>query len=173
MTVMNEIILVDETGRTIGYEEKMRAHRAGGKLHRAFSIFIFDPAGRMLLQKRSARKYHFGGLWTNACCSHPHRGEELEAAAHRRLREELGFDTQLKEVFTFTYSATDTKSGLTEREYDHVLTGQFHGMPEPNADEVDDWKWMDSAEVVRDLAVNAQLYTPWFAIACPRAIDLR
>ena len=170
---MEEIILVDETGRTIGYEEKMRAHRGGGKLHQAFSIFIFDPAGRMLLQKRSSDKYHFGRLWTNACCSHPRKGEELEAAAHRRLREELGFDTEVKEVFTFTYVATDAKSGLTEREYDHVFMGQFDGEPEPNPNEVDDWKWMNCTEVARDLTVNAQLYTPWFAIACPRVLDLR
>ena len=170
---MEEIILVDETGRTIGFEEKTRAHRDGGKLHRAFSIFIFDPDGRMLLQKRSAKKYHFGGLWTNACCSHPRRGEELEEAAHRRLREELGFDTDLDEAFTFTYTATDAKSGLTEHEFDHVFVGGFNGAPTPNPDEVDDWKWMDHAQVLRDLAANPEHYTPWFAIGCPRVLDFR
>ena len=170
---MDEIILVDEAGRTIGFEDKIRAHQGGGRLHRAFSIFIFNPDGRMLLQKRSARKYHFGGLWTNACCSHPRKGEELEDAAHRRLREELGFDTDLKEAFTFTYTASDPKSDLTEREYDHVFVGEFDGVPEPNSEEVDDWRWMDCAEVLRHLAANPDHYTPWFAIACPRVVDLR
>ena len=87
---MEEVILVDESDREIGYAEKLAAHRDGGQLHRAFSIFIFNERGEMLLQKRASGKYHFGGLWTNACCSHPRRGEELADAVHRRLREELG-----------------------------------------------------------------------------------
>ena len=95
------------------------------------------------------------------------------SAAHRRLREELGFDTELKEVFTFAYSATDAKSGLTEREYDHVFVGEYDGMPTPNPDEVDGWKWMDCADALRDLTADPERYTPWFTIACPRVLALR
>ena len=100
---MEQVILVDERDRALGVEEKLRAHRDGGMLHRAFSIFIRDPAGRVLLQLRSRRKYHFGGLWTNACCGHPRPGEATDRAAHRRLREELGFDVPLSEVSAFVY----------------------------------------------------------------------
>lgn len=104
---MEQVILVDERDRALGVEEKLRAHRDGGMLHRAFSIFIRDPAGRVLLQLRSRRKYHFGGLWTNACCGHPRPGEATDRAAHRRLREELGFDVPLSEVSAFVYRAED------------------------------------------------------------------
>src|SRR5262245_1821004 len=122
---MDQIILVDEQDREIGVEEKLAGHRNGGRLHRAFSVFVFNARGEMLLQQRSDRKYHFRGKWTNACCGHPRPGEELVSAAHRRLSEELGFDTDLREVFSFLYCAEDPDSGLTEREFDHVLIGTF------------------------------------------------
>src|ERR671932_475281 len=115
-----KIILVDTNDEQIGFETKLKAHENSGKLHRAFSIFIFNDAGKMLLQRRSKKKYHFGGLWTNACCSHPKRGEKLQDAARVRLRQEFGFYAELKEIFNFIYQASDAKSSLTEYEFDHV-----------------------------------------------------
>ncbi len=169
---MEELILVDESDRPIGFEEKIKVHQDGGKLHRAFSIFVFNERGETLLQLRSAAKYHFGGLWTNACCGHPSRGESLEEAAHRRLKEELGFDTKLREVFSFTYTATDPKSGLTEREYDHVFVGEFNGVPCPSPKEIDGLRWLNARAVERDIAANPAAYTPWFAIALARVVEL-
>jgi isopentenyl-diphosphate delta-isomerase len=169
---MEEMILVDESDQPIGFEEKIAAHRNGGKLHRAFSIFIFNARGEMLLQRRSLKKYHFGGAWTNACCGHPKRGERLEAAAHRRLQEELGFDTDLKKVFSFTYTALDPKSGLTEREFDHVFVGEFHGVPHAHPDEIDELKWISPAALAHDPAVSAEKCTPWFAEAVSRLAQL-
>ncbi len=169
----DEVILVDESDRPVGFEEKLAAHRDGGKLHRAFSIFIFNTPGEMLLQQRSARKYHFGGLWTNACCGHPRRGELLEPAAHRRLEEELGFDTDLRELFSFVYTATDAQSGLTERELDHVLVGRFDGVPRPHPDEIDALRWATLEDLERDLAVRADEFSPWFAPAFARVARLQ
>lgn len=167
-----EVILVDEFDRPIGFQGKLEAHRDGGKLHRAFSIFIFNGQGEMLLQRRSTGKYHFGGLWSNACCSHPRRGETLRDAVHRRLQEELGFDTELREVFSFTYTATDPRSGLTEREYDHVFIGEFDGVPRPHRDEVDDVRWLDPKEAQRDMGANPEKYAPWFRIAFPKVTEI-
>jgi isopentenyl-diphosphate delta-isomerase len=167
----DELILVDEHDNPVGYAPKLEAHQNGGKLHRAFSVFIFNTAGEMLLQRRAASKYHFGGLWTNACCSHPRRGEETLAAAHARLRHELGFDTELRELFSFVYRATDPTSGLTEHEFDHVFAGHFDGAPAPNAAEVDDWKWMASGELLADIRARPSAYTPWFALVVDRVIS--
>jgi len=170
---VEEIILVDESDREVGFAEKLEAHRDGGRLHRAFSIVLFNGRGEMLLQLRAATKYHFGGLWTNACCGHPRRGEKLLPAARRRLREELGIEAQLREAFTFTYTATDPGSGLTENEYDHVLVGHFQGEPRPDPDEMDDTRWIDCAELARDLAARPEAYTPWFARVIDRLPELR
>ena len=168
-----QIILVDEADREIGTSEKLAAHQHGGRLHRAFSVFLFDDAGRMLLQKRAALKYHFGGRWTNACCGHPRPGEEVGAAARRRLREELGVESELREVFTFVYSAEDPGSGLTEREVDHVLVGRFGGEARPDPDEVDALRWADCSELERDLAQHPERYTPWFAQVLERLPELQ
>jgi isopentenyl-diphosphate delta-isomerase len=170
---MEEIILVDEQDREVGFAEKVAAHRDGGRLHRAFSIVLFNARGEMLLQLRAAAKYHFGGLWTNACCGHPRRGEELEPAARRRLREELGIEVELRKVFAFTYSATDAGSGLTERDFDHVLVGSFDGEPQPDPEEMDDTRWIDCAELERDLRERPEAYTPWFARVVERLPELR
>jgi isopentenyl-diphosphate Delta-isomerase len=159
-----ELIIVDEKDRLVGFETKLAAHQKGGKLHRAFSIFVFDGVGRMLLQRRAEGKYHFGGLWSNACCSHPRKGEKLEDAAHRRLREEFGFDTELEEVFSFVYRASDFRSGLTEHEFDHVFCGEFNGDPHPNVDEIADWKWVGLADLEADLQSNPDDYTSWFRV---------
>ncbi len=166
------VVLVDENDNEIGTEEKIRAHENGGKLHRAFSIFIFNSKGEMLLQKRAKSKYHFSGLWTNTCCSHPRPEEATEEAAHRRLKEEMGFDTELKEVFTFTYKA-ESESGLTEHELDHVFVGRFDGEPKPNPEEADDCKWVNVEGLQQDIKENPNKYSPWFKTALERVIPER
>lgn len=168
-----EIILVDESDRELGTAEKLAAHRGGGQLHRAFSIVLFDPRGRMLLQKRAAAKYHFGGLWTNACCGHPRPGEEVGAAARRRLREELGVEPELRRVFSFVYAAEDPGSGLSERELDHVFVGTFSGETRPDADEIDELSWVECGELERDVAERPERYTPWFSRVLERLAELR
>jgi isopentenyl-diphosphate Delta-isomerase len=168
---LKEVILVDENDNPIGVETKLKAHQNGGKLHRAFSIFIFDGGGRMLLQRRARQKYHFGELWTNACCGHPDKGHALSDTAHVRLSEEFGFDTELHEMFAFLYRASHAKTGLTEHEFDHVLWGTFDGNPRPNPSEIGDWKWIDLAELTMDLESNPDRYTPWFRIAIGRVIE--
>src|ERR1700712_3061003 len=122
---MEEVILVNERDEEIGAMEKMGAH-CKRILHRAFSIFIFNNKKEMLLQQRAVNKYHSGGLWTNACCSHPKPGEVTKTAALRRLKEELGFETMLEEIFAFTYEAS-FENGLMEYEFDHVFTGIYNG----------------------------------------------
>jgi isopentenyl-diphosphate delta-isomerase len=155
---MPEVILVDDADLALGTVPKLSAHQNGGILHRAFSVFIVNRSGEMLIQRRGRSKYHFAGLWTNSCCSHPRPGEELIPAAGKRLREELGFTTDLQELFCFTYRAHDPASGLTEHEFDHVLLGRFDGDPSPDPREVDEWKC-------------PHLYTPWFRIALPRVLQ--
>lgn len=166
-----ELILVDEYDNPIGFETKLGAHENGGKLHRAFSIFVFDTAGKMLLQRRAKEKYHFGGLWTNACCGHPKKGQGLRDAVHARLREEFGFDTELREIFSFVYRASDAKSGLTEYEFDHVFYGEFDGEPQPNPAEIENWKRVDLTELMVNIETNPHDYTPWFRIATHRLVE--
>ena len=165
---MDDVILVDEHDREIGTMDKLEAHRQG-KLHRAFSIFIFHPDGRMLLQRRAATKYHSGGLWSNACCSHPRPGESIEEGAHRRLKEELGFDCDLREVHSFTYRVP-FPNGLTEHEYDHVLIGVSDEMPKPDPEEADDWLWLGVPEVRKELKTNPGSYTYWLKRAFDEVI---
>src|SRR5271155_1530492 len=131
---MEQEILVDHEDNEIGLEEKMKAHQNGGTLHRAFSIFIFNKKGQTMLQQRAGTKYHGGGLWSNTVCSHPRKGESAVDAAHRRLREEMGFDCDMHEVFAFEYEAKMDK-GLTEHEYDHVVFGRYEREPDPNPEE--------------------------------------
>ena len=159
------VILVDEKDNPVGYDEKLRAHSNGGKLHRAFSIFVFNSKGELLLQQRAKSKHTFRSLWTNPCCSHPRKGEQLEKAAHRKLQQEFGFDTDLHEEFSFIYKATDQESSLTEHEFDHVFTGRFDGIPKPNPEEIQDWKWITTGNLKRDLKTHPGNYTPWFKIA--------
>lgn len=165
-----QVILVDENDQPLGIEDKLKAHENGGRLHRAFSVFVFNSAGQMLLQRRSRCKYHFGGLWTNACCSHPSPGGSIEQSARARLSNEFGFDIPLNEAFSFTYRATDAASGLTEHEFDHVLIGRFDGQPRPNPDEIDEWKWVAPIDLREDLKRHPQDYTPWFNIALERVL---
>ena len=157
------LILVDKNDNQIGTEEKIKTHEEG-KLHRAFSVFIFNPKGEMLLQKRAKIKYHSGGLWTNACCSHPRVGEILEEAAHRRLREEMGFDCELKKESSFIYNAKLDR-GLTEHEFDYVFTGKFGGEVKPNPEEADGFKWIRMEELKKNIEARPENYTEWFKIA--------
>ena len=154
------VVLVDENDREIGTEEKMEAHEEG-RLHRAFSIFIFNSKGEMLLQRRAFGKYHSGGLWTNACCSHPKPNESVERAAHRRLREELGFDCKLTERFCFIYKAR-LDHGLIEHEFDHVLTGNHDGEIVPNGDEVSEILWITIDDLKSEMRRHPNDFTEWF-----------
>jgi isopentenyl-diphosphate delta-isomerase len=167
----DDVILVDDADRPVGTAPKLAAHQDGGRLHRAFSVFLFDSAGRMLLQRRALTKYHFGGLWTNACCSHPRPGPSLVECAQARLRHELGIDVPLEPRFSFVYRAHDPASGLTEHEFDHVLVGRFDGEPRPNRDEVDAWEWVEPNDLLRDVRDRPDRYTPWFRIVLGRVID--
>ena len=163
---MENVILVNEQDEQTGTMEKIKAHETA-VLHRAFSVFIFNNAGEMLLQQRAITKYHSGGLWTNACCSHPRPGEDTLAAANRRLKEELGFDTELKKVFHFTYKA-NFSNGLTEHEFDHVFVGSFNGAIYPDADEVSDFAHKTIQEIETSLQLRPSDFTPWFHIAFPK-----
>ena len=158
-----EVILVNEADEEVGTMEKMEAHRKA-LLHRAFSVFIFNSHGEMLLQQRAMCKYHSGGLWTNACCSHPRPGETVESAASRRTREELGIEPSLIKAFSFTYRA-DFDNGLTEHEFDHVFIGRYDGELMPNPDEVSDICYLRMEDIREDLAANPAKYTEWFKIA--------
>ncbi|NCA82431.1 MAG: isopentenyl-diphosphate Delta-isomerase [Opitutae bacterium] len=163
-----QVILVDADDREVGAMDKLAAHERGGVRHRAFSVFIVDPRGRWLLQRRAAGKYHFPGLWTNACCSHPRPGEDTAAAAHRRLREELGFDCPLAERFRFEYQATSEAEGLTEHELDHVFTGVHAGEVPFDAGEVGAVRWIERAALAQELRERPETFTPWFKLAMER-----
>ncbi|HEX6333690.1 MAG TPA: isopentenyl-diphosphate Delta-isomerase [Flavisolibacter sp.] len=161
-----EVVLVDDQDRELGTMEKMEAHRKG-VLHRAFSVFIFDAAGRMLLQQRAAGKYHGGLLWTNACCSHPYPGETVAFAAKRRLFEEMGFITPIEEIFAFIYRA-DVENQLVEHEYDHVFAGQWEGAIRPDPLEVAGFVFKEMETIRRELKEEPAKFTSWFRIAFPR-----
>jgi isopentenyl-diphosphate delta-isomerase len=159
---MEHVILVDELDREIGTMEKMEAHRKG-LLHRAFSILIFNSNGEMLLQQRADEKYHSGGLWTNACCSHPRPGETLEDAGKRKLIQEMGFECELNYSHKFVYKV-ELDNQLTEYEWDHVLVGYYDGAPELNPGEAQAWKY-DSLEAIRnDAYLHPEKYTSWFKL---------
>ncbi len=163
---MTEVILVDENDVQTGTMEKMEAHREG-ILHRAFSIFIFNRKGEMLLQQRAVDKYHNGDLWTNACCSHPNPGEEISSAAIRRLKEEMGFTTSLEKVFNFTYHAA-FENGLTEHEFDHVFVGNYDGEININHQEVKDFCYRSIDEIRSSIQSHPKKFTAWFKIAFPK-----
>jgi isopentenyl-diphosphate delta-isomerase len=161
---MNEmVILVDENDKEIGTEEKIKTHKEA-KLHRAFSIFIFNSKGEMLLQKRAKSKYHSGGLWSNACCSHPRPGEDIEQAAHRRLMEEMGFDCDLQKSFDFVYKA-NLDHNLTEYEFDHVFIGKYDGKIKLNPEEAEDFKWISIDALKEKVEKHPEKYTVWFKCA--------
>ncbi|WP_036946313.1 isopentenyl-diphosphate Delta-isomerase [Pseudanabaena sp. PCC 6802] len=164
-----QVILVDERDRPIGIAEKMQAHR-DGLLHRAFSIFVTNTKGELLLQKRSRSKYHSGGLWTNTCCSHPRPGESTEAAARRRLQEEMGFSCDLHEIFNFTYQA-NLDNGLIEHEFDRVFVGEFNGKPILNPEEAEDWCWIEINDLRDDIQAHPDRYTFWLKVCFKKFVS--
>lgn len=157
-----QVILVDKNDNQLGVMPKMEAHEKA-VLHRAFSVFIFNKKGELLLQQRAAHKYHSPLLWTNTCCSHQRNGESNLEAGVRRLQEEMGFSTDLNEVFSFIYKAP-FDNGLTEHELDHVMIGFFDEEPNINKEEVEDFKWMLLEDVKADMDKNPSIYTEWFKI---------
>lgn len=164
------VILVNEADEVVGTGEKMRTHVVGA-LHRAFSIFVFNSSGKLLVQKRSRSKYHSGNLWSNTCCGHPRPGESIKEASHRRLKEEMGFDCELKEIFSFIYRA-ELDNDLLEHEYDHVLVGTFNDDPKPNSDEVDDWEWVDPLTIKKRIRDNPDKYTYWLRLSLHEVINI-
>ncbi len=165
-SVVERVVLVNERDETMGTEDKTRAHLLG-MLHRAFSIFILNPAGQLLVQKRALTKYHSRGLWSNTCCGHPRPYEAVDKAACRRLREEMGFDSNLREVFSFAYKAK-LENGLIENEYDHVLVGFFDGVPKHNPEEISECKWMNLETLRLDIKQHPEKYTYWFGLSFDR-----
>lgn len=166
MSNNQQVILVDENDNVTGSMEKMDAHRKG-VLHRAFSVFIFNSKSEMLIQQRAIFKYHSGGLWSNACCSHPNPGEETKPAAERRLEEEMGIRTPLRKIFDFTYAAS-FENGLTENEFDHVFTGTYDGIIKANPEEVNDYCFKPIKELGELIIMEPGNYTEWFKIAFPK-----
>ncbi len=163
------VVLVDRMGREIGTQEKIQAHLEGN-LHSAFSIFIFNAVGELLLQRRARTKYHSAGLWTNTCCSHPRPGESYYNAARRRLNEEMGFDSELTGLFSFIYRI-QLDNNLFEHELDQVFIGHYNGQPTPNPDEVDDWKWMNISALKQDVQEAPENYTYWFKLTLDRVVE--
>jgi len=162
MILEDQVILVDEFDNEIGSAGKLQAH-IDGLLHRAFSIFLFNESGEMLLQRRSLEKYHSAGLWTNTCCSHPRPGERIEQAATRRLQEEMGLYSHLTPLYTFTYRS-EVGRGLIEHELDHVFTGITDAEPNPNSEEVMAFKYVSINDLIREVAIAPSEYTAWFKI---------
>ena len=156
------VILVNEKDEQIGLMEKIEAHEKA-LLHRAFSVFVYNEKGEVLLQQRALGKYHSPGLWTNTCCSHQREGETNIEAGKRRLQEEMGFSTDLEESISFIYKAPFT-NGLSEHEYDYILIGKYNGKPNVNPEEVAAWKWMKLEDIKADMEANPEIYTAWFKI---------
>ncbi len=164
-----KVVLVDRDDNTLGTMGKMEAHEVGA-LHRAFSIFVFNSEGKLMIHQRALSKYHSPGLWTNTCCSHPRINEDVMENAHQRLLEEMGFDCELEEAFTFVYKS-DVGQGLTEHEFDHVFVGQFDEAPVINKEEVEDWQFIDMDDLRDDIDHHPGNYTEWFKIAFEKIED--
>lgn len=156
------VILVNLNDEQIGLMPKLEAHEKA-VLHRAFSVFVLNKDNKIMLQQRAEHKYHSPLLWTNTCCSHQRDGETNLQAGNRRLYEEMGFGTDLKELFHFIYKAP-FDNGLTEHELDHVMIGYYNEEPKINTDEVANWKWMGIEEVQKDILLQPENYTVWFKI---------
>ncbi len=156
------VILVDENDKEIGTAGKLDAHK-NPRLHRAFSIFIFNSRGELLIQQRASTKYHCPDLWSNTCCSHPQPNQTLQQATHLRLREEMGFDTDLKEIGACIYEA-HFDNGLTESEYDHIFIGKWNGNPQVNPQEVADYMWISLKQLVNQMNHNPAKFTIWLQI---------
>ncbi len=161
-----QVILVNEADEEIGFMEKMEAHEKA-LLHRAFSVFVFNSSGEMLLQQRASEKYHSANLWTNTCCSHPRPGESVAQAANRRLMEEMGFQTPLQKAFDFVYKAP-FDNGLTEYEFDHVFIGTYEGSIEMNPSEVQAHAFRSFETIETMIQAQPAQFTSWFLIALPK-----
>lgn len=166
---MEQVILVDLEDREMGVMEKMEAHKQA-VLHRAFSVFLFNSQGKMLLQQRALTKYHSAGLWTNTCCSHPRPHESLEKAVTRRLFEEMGIETTVSKAFDFIYKA-ELPDHLTEYEFDHVFVGIYDADVHPNHLEVANFVYQSIEEVSTNLKSYPEKYTVWFKIAFPKVVE--
>ncbi len=167
-TTMNDrLTLVDVYDHTIGEASKAEVHKKG-LLHRAFSVFVLHD-GKMLIQKRNTGKYHSGGLWTNACCSHPRIDEDLEEAVNRRINEELGFTADFHECFSFVYRHV-FENGMIEYEYDHVFVSDYFGVVSPDPGEIEEYKWISCSELADQLLRNPDKFTVWFQIAAPQVL---
>lgn len=164
--MLEQVILVNEADEELGFMEKMEAHEKA-ILHRAFSVFVFNESGEMLLQQRASTKYHSGNLWTNTCCSHPRPSETTQAAANRRLQEEMGFETPLEKAFDFIYKAP-FDNGLTEYEFDHVYVGHYQGNIQPNPLEVKDYAFRTFEDIEALIIKEPTMFTSWFLIAFPK-----
>ena len=165
---MEQVILVDVDDCEIGVMEKMEAHKQA-VLHRAFSVFLFNPQGKMLLQQRALTKYHSAGLWTNTCCSHPRPGETLDDAVTRRLMEEMGITAKVSKAFDFIYQA-ELPDHLNEHEFDHVFIGNYDDEVRPNHLEVANFVYQSIEEVAANLQSHPEKYTVWFKIAFPKVV---
>jgi isopentenyl-diphosphate delta-isomerase len=165
-----KLVLVDEHDNLLGYENKDKCHDGEGILHRAFSIFIFNSSNELLLQQRDRSKRLWGGYWSNTCCSHPRKGEDLETATARRLQEELGLKAELKFLFKFEYHASFGEAG-SEHELCYVYTGCSDDVPEVNYTEVSDWKYMPIDALTSDIEIHSKKYTPWFKLEWQRLMD--
>ena len=162
---MTKVVLVDEKDKVIGLEEKFKTHKIPVPLHRAISIVIFNnKKTHMLITKRSIKKPTWPEFWSNAVCSHPYPNESYEAAAKRRLMEEIGIKTPLKKVFQFTYKSEMKNKIWGEHEYDICFVGEFDGPLHPNPDEIAGFEWIAISDLKKDLRKNPSKYTPWFKI---------
>lgn len=161
---MESLQVVNEAGQTVGTIGKTAAHQSGGILHRAVSVFVFDEADKLLLQRRAATKYHFAEMWANSCCSHPLVNETPMAAARRATRNELRIEPSLSEIGTVIYSAHDPMSDLTEQEYDHIFAGQWSGRVKPNPLEVNGIRWVTASDLRDDLEKHPGRFAPWLSI---------
>lgn len=164
----NKVVLVDLQDNPTGEMDKMEAHQKG-LLHRAFSVFIFNESGEMLLQQRAKDKYHGARLWTNACCSHPQLGETVKESAMERLQYEMGMHCDIEEIFSFVYN-TPVENELIEHEYDHVFFGFSSVAPQPNPTEVEAYKWLDTTTIADEIEKNPGNYTYWFRSAFPKVM---
>ena len=164
------VILVNESDEPQGTMEKIQAHEKA-LLHRAFSVFVFNDNKELMLQQRALHKYHSPGLWTNTCCSHQRMGEDSLSAGVRRLREEMGFETQLEFKGSFIYKAP-FDNGLTEHELDHILVGHYNGTPQINPEEVASWRWISMDDLKTDINTHPELYTVWFKIIFHKYCEL-
>lgn len=167
--VEEQVILVNEKDEPVGLMPKLEAHEKA-VLHRAFSVFIMNDRGETMLQQRAGDKYHSPSLWSNSCCSHQRKGESNVEAGKRRLLEEMGFETELRELFSFIYKAP-FDNGLTEHELDHVMIGFYDDDPKINPMEVADWKWMHPGDIKKDIGEHPERYTEWFKIIFDRFYD--